>query len=88
MSLASWVNNQLDLEDEYGYKEGTMRNWLNLCGFSMKETKKGCYYHGHGREDVIKVSTVFDIISTLIVTSKFQDRNERFIPQSVVAECH
>ena len=40
MSLASWVNNQLDLEDEYGYKEGTMRNWLNLCGFSMKETKK------------------------------------------------
>ena len=81
MSLASWVNDLLGLDDECGYKEGTMRNWLHLCGFGMKETKKGCYYDGHEREDVIKVRKLHNIFKTSIVFSKFQDRNERFIPQ-------
>ena len=34
---------------------GTMRNWLHLCGFKMMETKKGLYYDGHERSDVVKV---------------------------------
>ena len=56
LSLTSWVNSELGLEDDEGYKEETVRNWLHLCGFNMKETKKGCYYDGHERDDVVKVS--------------------------------
>jgi hypothetical protein len=32
-----------------------MRNWLHLCNFKITECKKGCYFDGHEREDVIKV---------------------------------
>ena len=34
---------------------GTIRNWLHLCNFKVTETKKGCYFDGHEREDVVEV---------------------------------
>ena len=35
---------------------GTMRNWLHFCNFSVIETKKGIYFDGHERADVVKVN--------------------------------
>ena len=36
--------------------KGTMCNWLHICGFEVTESKKGIYYDGHEREDVVDVS--------------------------------
>ena len=33
----------------------TVRKWLHLCNFTVKETSKGLYFDGHERPDVIKV---------------------------------
>ena len=60
-----------------------MRNWLHYCEFSVRETKKGIYYDGHEREDVVKV-LYFNIIrdrSRIILAFFTQDRLERFIPE-------
>jgi hypothetical protein len=32
-----------------------MRNWLHFCNFTVRETKKGIYFDGHEREDVVQV---------------------------------
>ena len=34
---------------------GTMSNWLHICGFKVSESKKGIYYDGHERDDVVEV---------------------------------
>ena len=36
--------------------KGCMRKWLLSCNFRVMETKKGLYYDGHEREDVVKVN--------------------------------
>ena len=35
--------------------KGCMRKWLLVCNFRVMETKKGLYYDGHERDDVVKV---------------------------------
>jgi hypothetical protein len=69
--LAVWVNETLGLtgSDQYSsgktfyeinwilfcFLSGTIRNWLHYCNFKVLESKKGIYYDGHEREDVVKV---------------------------------
>ena len=69
--LAVWVNETLGLtgSDQYSSGEtfykinwilfcflsGTICNWLHYCNFKVVESKKGIYYDGHEREDVVKV---------------------------------
>ena len=31
-----------------------MCNWLHICGFKVTESKKGIYYDGHERADVVQ----------------------------------
>ena len=35
--------------------KGTMCKWLHICGFEVTESKKGIYYDGHERQDVVDV---------------------------------
>ena len=74
--LANWVNEQLSLNDDEGYTEsmyvygnvqtsyycfiGTICNWLHLCGFKVTESRKGIYYDGHERQDVVEVIPFFN----------------------------
>ena len=37
------------------YLVGTICNWLHICGFRVTESKKGIYYDGHERPDVVEV---------------------------------
>ena len=53
-NLTVWVNEELGLEGEYAYKQSCIRKWLLFCNFRVMETKKGVYYDGHEREDVVK----------------------------------
>ena len=42
-----------------------MCNWLHICGFKMTMSRKGIYYDGHEREDVVEVCFVVAYISYL-----------------------
>ena len=55
MDLTVWVNDTLGLEGDNKYKEGAIWKWLHSCGFKVMENKKGCYFDGHERDDVVKV---------------------------------
>ena len=48
---------------KYHNFSGTMCNWLKFCNFTVRETKKGIYFDGHEREDVVKVLWIFLIKS-------------------------
>ena len=52
-ALTVWVNERLGLGLETGYSERTIVNWLHILGFKVTETKKGIYFDGHERPDVI-----------------------------------
>lgn len=40
-------------------KEGTCRRWLHKLGYSVTEAKKGVYFDGHERPDVVEYRQKF-----------------------------
>ena len=60
MSFTTWVNTELLLSQvlELGFPRNisveTGRKWLHELGFFIVDRKKGIYYDGHEREDVVE----------------------------------
>ena len=61
--------NRKPVELSYNIFSGTIRNWLHICGFRVQETKKGLYYDGHERDDVVKVNQKFLVRARLYTHS-------------------
>ena len=52
--LVKWVNARLNLEGQDCYSERTVVNWLHATGFKVTESRKGIYFDGHERPDVVE----------------------------------
>ena len=50
-----------------------MCNWLHICGFKVTESKKGIYYDGHERDDVVEVSNLNNITYYYCCTLPYQN---------------
>ena len=57
--VSDWVQEHLDLEPSERYSERTIGKWLHQLGFSVTVSKKGIYYDGHERSDVVQSRKVF-----------------------------
>ena len=57
--VSDWVQEHLELEPSERYSERTIGKWLHQLGFSVTVSKKGIYYDGHERSDVVQSRKVF-----------------------------
>ena len=66
---------------------GCIRKWLLVCNFRVMESKKGLYYDGHEREDVVKVNISYLLVSIGLIQPQPQPHLLMGSHMSKVVKC-
>jgi hypothetical protein len=66
----------------------TARRWLNRLGFSWKDIRKGVFFDGHEREDVVEYRKVFlDTIHSMLPYMVEFDKDGTIQPKEYPSDC-